>query len=443
MKHIDVVYFVEHVARELDIACAVRHRFQQRTGGTMEILGIGGDLAAALKRYHPRAVALPFCTSIDDFGVADVVRAWPEARYLNLSFEQVLGKTQKRAKAPRDHFARHRVLHLAWGEFFARFLEDAGVPREHIVVNGNPTYALYQPPYQAYYGDPRRELAQRYGLDPEKRWAFIPENYGWAFFSDRLVRDRIRRGFDPDDAYRYRDFARRSLKEAARWWVEATAVPQVEVVVRPRPAIPRELFVRTMEESVGNIPDMLHIIKEGSVREWLFASDVVFSSYSTTLLEAAITRKPLYMLAPHPFPDFLYAEWYPLAETVESGDAFVDVLTRPRLENNWQPLEAWVRRNMMSNGDAIANLAALLAKMVDGRQGAPPPLDVAAAIRQTPVQEVAFRARKMGWGALYWASKAVGGELFKKHWMAHEDDRLSPVEIQRRTARWAEILGEG
>jgi hypothetical protein len=371
--------------------------------------------------------------------LAQIASHWPEARYINLSFEQLLGKTQKKFKAPRDDFARNYVLHHAWGEFFSRYLQANHVPRSQIIVNGNPSYMLYRSPYKNYY-QTREELARQYDLDPEKRWVFVPENYGWAFFKDHMVRDRVRRGFDPDDAFRYRVFARDSLCAAAAWWRDAAKLDSVELIVRPRPAIPKDQFVNTVAEMAGELPASLRFIKQGTVREWILASDIVFSSYSTTLLEAAVAQKPLYMLMPYSFPDFLYAPWYDLAAKVETGDAFLDVLTQPELDQNWRHLEAWVINKMMAKGDAIANLADLFADVIAGHVDVPQPLPVGRELEQLSWGKVKRSLRKIGWNWYQSGLAALGIKTRDQVWNPHEKDVVAPVDVQRRVARWGEIL---
>ena len=438
-QSVDVLYFIEHTARELDVACAVKYLAQKKHNLSIEIRSITAGLEETLAAYQPKVVALPYCIFVHDQGLAQIVSHWPGARYINLSFEQLLGKTQKKFKAPRDDFARRYVLHHAWGEFFAQYLQDSHVPRSQIVVNGNPSYMLYRSPYKNYY-QPREELARQYDLDPEKRWAFVPENYGWAFFKDHMVRDRIRRGFNPDDAFRYRDFARDSLRAAAAWWRDAAKLDSIELIVRPRPAIPRDQFVNTVREMAGELPNSLRFIKQGTVREWILASDIVFSSYSTTLLEAAVAQKPLYMLMPYPFPEFLYAPWYDLAAKVETGDAFLDVLTQSEPDQNWRPLENWVINKMMANGDAIANLADLFADVIAGQVDVPQPLPVGRALSRLSWGRVKRSLRKTGWNLYQSGLAALGIKTRDQVWNPHEKDIVAPAHVHRRVARWEEIL---
>ena len=439
MQPIDVIYFIEHIARELDVACAVKFLLAKQ-GIQVEICSLVNHLDDTLSRWRPRLVAIPYGTSVKDTNLEPIIAHWGSARYINLSYEQVLGKTQKSFKAPKDQFARRHLLYTAWGDFFARYLETYGVPPGHIVVTGNPALALYTNPYREYYGQARTTLATRFHLDISRQWVFVPENYGWAFFKDHQVRDRIRRGFPPEDAFRYRDFALNSLKAASIWWRDAARLDGVELIVRPRPATPEAHFRGTVTEFAGEIPPHLHIIKYGSVREWILASDKVFSSYSTTLLDAALADKPVYMLTPSPIPDFLHAEWYDLTQKVATFDAFAASIQSLPDRANWEPLQAWVINQMMSRGDAIANLARLIAITLGEESPVAPPLEVSDALHRFSLDRVWRKFRKVAWnfGQLiltppHWASP-------KENWSPHEQDQIEPQDIDRRLARWEQIL---
>ena len=99
--NIDVVYFIEHAARELDVACVVKSLLA-RQGINMEICSIVSGLDESLSLWNPNVVAIPYGTSVKDWNLEKIVSKWGNSRYINLSFEQVLGKTQKSFKAPKD-----------------------------------------------------------------------------------------------------------------------------------------------------------------------------------------------------------------------------------------------------------------------------------------------------------------------------------------------------
>ena len=69
MQPVDVVLFVEHVARELDIACAIRHLAWERFGMQVAIESLTVGLEATLRRWKPNAIAVPYFYSRQDMGL--------------------------------------------------------------------------------------------------------------------------------------------------------------------------------------------------------------------------------------------------------------------------------------------------------------------------------------------------------------------------------------
>lgn len=445
---VDVLILVEHVARELDVSCAVKYLMAKRFGLHVEIASIleVHGFQKTIARYQPRVVALPFFYAATDLGPQKVLQAWPQAVLVNLAYEQIFTKINQAYKAPKDDLTRKNVLHQAWGKFYASYLEEYGVPRLNIFTNGNPFYALYQPPYNAYFVS-RAELAQRYKLDPNKRWVFVPENYGAAFYGEEKLKDYVKNG--QPDAYSYRDFAMASFKEAIKWWQQGTSTPEVEMIIRPRPATPRGVFVDTCREALGKAPDM-HIIKEGTVREWILASDIVMSSYSTTLIEAAVANKPIYMIEPIHFPDYVQADWYDLVPQIETLQKFLDVIGDPAVPNTCGALQTWAHQSAMNSADPIGDLANWLAAVCKGETYIPARPD--SSLTPTP----AAHRRSLRSPRTFHDWLGMPAKVFDYAWrkvthpeigtdgvpIGHQLDELSDADTNRRVERWACILGE-
>lgn len=442
-QHVDIFLFVEHVARELDVACVVKYLIDKRYGLSLEIASTVYNLPEILKKYRaPRVVVTPYCYSAADQGIRDILPAWPCATFVNLAYEQIFQKINRSVKAPRDDFARCYVLHHAWSESFVDYLAEYGTPKENTIVNGNPSLPLYQPPYAAYF-DTRKKLAETFQLDPDRRWVFVPENYGAAFYSNGRVQKYIRLGATEAEAYGYRNFAMASLREAARWFKQAAEQGDAEVIVRPRPATTETDFTQVCVEAAGPLPEHLHIIKGGTVREWIMASDAVASSYSTTLIEAAVACRPIFMLMPIPFPEFLYNDWYELVPNVKDFSSFMAAVDGRAPADSWCLLQEWATSTMLSRGDVISNLLDLLAA-VYWRQAAIPDR-IYNSGRPKPVREASltYRSERKWRGLVRKIFAPVPGQseqLSPKHDQAHEHDEIHDSDIAKRVARWQQVL---
>ena len=75
------------------------------------------------------------------------------------------------------------------------------------------------------------------------------------------------------------------------------------------------------------VPARFSVIQRDTVRDWILASDVVVSSYSTSLIEAGVAERPFAMVEPESLPDSLRAEWHAMAPRVRSEDELVALAT--------------------------------------------------------------------------------------------------------------------
>lgn len=434
-----ILWFVEHVARELHAACAVRAILEREHGIGVAVLPyhrkLTGPEAAALA---PKVVVVPYCYQAGDYGLVDHLPLWREAIWFNLSWEQLYYRAHLEAKRPQDAFARRHVIHHAWGPFFRRYLEESGVPAEHVFVNGHPACQLYEEPYRRVFL--RRELlAGRHGLDGGRRWVFFPENYGWGFFSDLQLELKVRAGVPRADAVQMRAFCRDSLRTVLDWLRELAREGTVEVILRPRPATTLADFREAVRRALGPLPPRLHLIKEASVREWILASDVVASSFSTSLIEAAVAGKPAYMAEPLPIPPPFDADWYRHAPRLRAREPFLAACLRSAGAPG-STLGTWARDELLGRGDPIRGLADRLVTLC--RPGAlrPPPAGPElTAARLAAMPTLGQRLRR-------WAS-SPGTALRRLRETPRtgsgENDSFTPADVAGLTGEFARILYPG
>lgn len=428
MKRIPVLWLVEHIAREMDVACAVKCLAQDRYGVDITIRNMFLHANELLSDYLPQVVVHPFFYFVSGaLATEDYVKTWPDAVHFNLAWEELHYGAYAKIKGPGDEFTRKRVLHHAWGEFYRDYLMRHGVPAENIFVNGQPAYQLYRPPYSLYYKD-RQRLAEEYGLDVGATWVFVPENYRWAFI-DRKIEFFTKAGGDPSEMLRLRDFCRDSLRQMLRWCNDAAAQDGFAIVFRPRPSVHSQLIADFFHENVGRKAASLHFLKGESVREWVLSSDVVLSSYSTTLIEAAVAGKPAYMVEPMPIPDSLYCDWYEHLPRVKTA-CELEAACQHCDPGSAAPAKAWAEREMLSRGDPIEGLAGYVKQLLDGRKRASALGKVGewgrlakAACRQAVLTRI--RRRK---GKNYFNPKT------------HERDAFSCEEVECRTQAWRKAM---
>lgn len=430
MQTIDLVYLYEHAARELDVACAVTAGLRQR-GVRVEIVHWPTGFPGVVNRIWPRAVALPFCYTEQSYEA--LLAYWCQAIFFNLTWEQLFYLGNQTAKTPRGEFALQHVSHHAWSEPYAAFLRASGVPEQFIFLNGQPAYALYDEPYRQNFIS-RAELAARYQLDPMRRWIFFPENYNWAFYSQATLESFIANGQSPEDVRIMREFCDMSLKVVLQWCNQAAQEENIELILRPRPSTLRQEFDAFVSRVLQEIPAHLHIIQEESVREWILASEVVISSHSTSLIEAALAGKKIYILEPLPIPSALHVDWHDLVVRIRTDREFLRVCAGSDF-GDAQSLAEWARKTFLSQGDAIHRLVDYLADLAHGKIEVPP-----SAPRQAAVPSLRWIPPAWLW-ALYRrtkqflrfpATRGIESEFVK--------DVFSPNELETKIGQWANVM---
>ncbi len=209
-------------------------------------------------------------------------------------------------------------------------------------------------------GPGRPALALRAG---EHRWAFARSKI------DFFVGIRGRRDSSSD-----------SSSSPSRPWQVADQfagrirLDGVEVVFRPRPANSTERIRSFFREHVGEDFGAIHVIKEGSVREWIVASDLVVSSYSTSLIEAAIASGLPTCSSRFPCPRACIAAWYDFApRACGRPTSSSPCCAAHELEPPCAALVSWATENLLPVADPIRRCVEDLAELcsVGGPRPAP------------------------------------------------------------------------
>ncbi len=363
-KSIDAIILVEHIARELDTACAVKAVIQEKFNHDVRIFNVYQHTKEILKQFNPKVVVHPFFYfKKGAMATEEYVDVWPDAIHFCMSWEELFYKAHQKIKAPSDEFAKKKVLHHAWGDFYRKYLKNHGVPKDNVFVNGQPVYQLYKEPYSSYFKT-REELAEKYSLDINKRWIFIPENFRWAFLGKKIKLFKSLGG-NEEEMKEMQEFSINSLNILLEWCTNAVEKGgEFEIIFRPRPATETSMILEFYKDKIGEIPDKLRIIKEESVREWVLASDTVISSYSTTLIEAAIAGKQTFIAEPIKIPKSLYYDWNKYVKRIENEEDFIRICLG-KIRKIDGRLRKWAEKEMLAYGDPIERLAEHIKKLIN------------------------------------------------------------------------------
>lgn len=422
----DILFYIEYRAREFDAAAAIKHHLAARHGLSTEVLSVGQLRSRQGPKQAVGVVVLPWAKSAESWDLLrSIVNAHPTSAFFDMAWDQLLPPHFSDMRVPNGDFQLRKVFHHAWSPIRTAYLTQHGVARERIFENGNPTYTLYDKRYRGLY-QTRAEMAQRHGLDPEKPWILFPENYGWAFLDEAQVLRRFVRGrLTAERALRIHRFHVESLSAALTWFSRIDA--PVEFIFRPRPVIASSSYMAAFAKEGLTPGPSVRIIKEGSAREWILASDMVLSSFSTTLLEAAIAGKPAFAIEPVPFvPDIAETDWIGLVDRVSSYAAFRDLIERPDRAPKPLKLEDFVRRTAHPCSDALVGAADIIRTIFEQHRSRPPAPYHIAEPRIASLKRVRRQLRDL----IGWKRRSKPFEAVQANWLSEEEiaGRVAQVE---------------
>ena len=363
MRNIDVLFLVEHVDRELDAVTCMVDRLRSDFGIASEVRNYYQDIFSSLRRYDPKIVVFPFFYGADHFHPVTYMERWPNAHFVNLGWEQVLQKVDVSMKTPRDQIAKTRVHHICWSHQHHEFMADSGVRPDRLHVAGNPVMQFYYLPYRKYFKS-RAQMAADHKLDLAKKWVLFPENYFFAFLSRKALENlATSQNANIEHLIQSREYCDQSLRLLFEWTKDLDPSKDPIFILRPRPATTQDQMIKFMHSAVGSPGKSVRIIKAETAREWILAADHIVSSYSTTLIEAALAGKPVHMFSPVPRPQALENEWQELVPKLQSREALLEAIRSRSLSATGEGLAAWARSRLLPFGDPFDLMVQLIARL--------------------------------------------------------------------------------
>lgn len=330
-KEVDVIFFVEHKDRELESIELICSKLKEQGIKTI-ILSTFFHLIH-LYFYRPKIVVFPYLMSQKDWPVELVYSLYSDnIKYINMNWEQLLSTVNQEYKKPQDKFVKEQVIQLSWDKNFGDdFLVKNGVKEENIKIVGNLANELL---YNLL--DKKNEwrdfISKEFELDINKKWLFMPMNYGWAFASDKLILGKISAGYDENIAWKYRAYSQKCLKEFVYFIEKLSKEYTYEIIIRPHPSIIEEQYKEVFIEEIGYIPKNIYLNKAHSIREWIIASDIIGSSWSTSVWDAYNVGKPVFLFTPFKRPEWLNVWWNDVVVNLEKYDEILISSNKKNIE---------------------------------------------------------------------------------------------------------------
>lgn len=348
--NIDVLFLIEHKDRELQVVQDIANTLEE-SGKSVAIFSVIFHMHKVLK-LKPKVICFPYAVSSIDWPFCLLRSYFKGSKFFHLNWEQHLFKIYRTYKAPRGDELTKDTYFLSWFGGNKDFLMENGVPSENIFVTGNPSYSRLRA--NLSHAEELKDQLLGQSKNKYREVIFLPMNYSWAFSPDHKVQEKVDKGFPKDFAFTFRDFAKDEIRSFIKFLHrECKDNSELLFILRPHPSIGPQNYEEIFEELNLEIPKNLNMRKDFSIREWLVISDIVLSSWSTTVIDAIKIGKRAALFSDKDKPEYIDMDWYSEVPLLRPNDKIKDL----EFNNSYS--------QTLQVDDEVQNLTNVLVKLVD------------------------------------------------------------------------------
>jgi hypothetical protein len=187
MKKLNVVLIYEHVAREIESL----HRIQEELNKYKNIYCTVFSLRFQvfdIWKFHKSSVidviVMPFVYKENSLkAIRFLFENNNSPHIINLTHEQIRAPFNEFQTLPQDILAKYNVVHFVWTDSYKYKLRSVDVPLHNIHVTGN---IRLESSRRNNVELSRRELAAKYSLSFEKKWAIYFESFN-DIYSEKKI----------------------------------------------------------------------------------------------------------------------------------------------------------------------------------------------------------------------------------------------------------------
>lgn len=322
-----ILILVEHPSRELEIAVALKGNLL-KMGINAEIVSINFNYKWIFNLTKYKLILFPSL----QWNIINSLKPIFGGIILSLNYEQMLSEANKILKPIRGNSIKLELLHISWSEEYKTHLINNGVDSKNIYVINKPSLELYK---NLGINSNIMKLKNRY-----KKTIFIPMTDLQAFKSDKYLSREFKDIKSYNLAINRRDYVKRTLDIIIDWVNDAAIFyPDFLFIIRPHPSISPKHYEQLFKELNISKANNLLVISDYNAFEWIKQSDIIFSNYSSLLIDAQEFGKLSLILEPEIFPEFLSYEWMKNFNKINNKEMFINFISTNtesinNLENN-------------------------------------------------------------------------------------------------------------
>lgn len=308
MIKVDFLILYENKVRELEAVCLLKSELKRR-GYSVVI-----EYVHSIKKLFlfPKVIITPYLYDKNDIKEFAFCGRRFVPKLINLQWEQVLNEfdIKEGFHAPKN--GAELAIHVSWGRENAEYLQRVGVRKEKIVLAGSCNMDLCNDRFLSFYSN-RNKISEDYGIDSGKKWILFISSFTMSNdYVYSMVESTIGKS---NELSTMADITIQSQQIIVSWFEKLICEnTDIEIIYRPHPAELGNVLIESMCKKYQNF----HCIAEESVRQWIFVSDIIYTWFSTSIIDAYYMNKNCGIIRPQIIPNYLEIDFFKNANKIET-----------------------------------------------------------------------------------------------------------------------------
>ncbi|MCT4583405.1 MAG: hypothetical protein N4A54_00650 [Peptostreptococcaceae bacterium] len=257
------------------------------------------------------------------YSTREIPRIWSRfgkcETIVNFQYEQILSLEQENEGIFDPVGEAMNAIHICWGEKTQKRLTKAGIKDKNLPILGAMQLDLLREGYIANANEMKKDYASQFGIDKEKKWLLFLSSFTYADAADAWV--KMNENNVNASRENTRELHSLSRKEILSWFEKLLEeTDDVEIIYRPHPDENFLASVNEISEKYANF----HVINIDPVKNWINCCDLIYSWYSTSVIEAYYLNKKFSILRPIGISSESEISFLKEMNFIENEDAFLE-----------------------------------------------------------------------------------------------------------------------
>ena len=277
---VDSIIFIEHVPRELYISKLLKAKLEKQ-GLKIIIASMSYHRHKVLLNYKTKSIITPFI-GFGKNSISDIFYKiyGDNILYFNLNYEQFLFPFTGKFKQPKTKIAKQKQINFCWGNHFKKYLKEAGVIEENLVVSGRPySEAILMQKDKSY--EIKKDICLKYNLNIKKKIVFIALTDSLAFYTDEKIKKIVAFGGSLKDILIQKDHDQKTIQKLIKIFKileKNNKFLSYQFILKPHPTVSIKMYNDLFKENNLLLPKNILLVQNEDPIKILLASDFLLTN---------------------------------------------------------------------------------------------------------------------------------------------------------------------